>query len=193
VWIAVPNKTAASLFRVLLCSPIMTISQSITFVYSCWQRTVRNDRWVTVNGSKFLPAAARTDIPQVTSVKCVKNTHLNGARYSFAQIDNDWSGLYVMMSLVLNFSVGLRHMQQCDNVSFVHFCRCTNQRDELNIQSQTSTLNFCCITSFPLLSLPVYVLKNYVRIICIKNVVDDRLLMFHMYNWLLHCCLLYLM
>jgi len=168
----------------------MTISQLITFVYSCWQRTVRNDGCVTVNGSRFLPAAARTDIPQVTSVWRI---HLNGARYSFAQIDNEWSGWSVMMSLILNFSVGLHHMQQCDNVCFVHFCRCTNQRDELNIQSQTSTLHFCCITSFPSLSLPVYVLKNYVWNICIKNVVDARLLMFHMYDWLLHCCLLYLM
>jgi len=159
--IAVPNKTAASLFRVLLCSPIMTISQLITFVYSCWQRTVRNDCCVTVNGSRFLPAAARTDIPQVTSVWRI---HLNGARYSFAQIDNEWSGRYVMMSLILNFSVGSRHMQQCDNVCFVHFCRCTNQRDELNIQSQTSMLHFCCITSFPSLSLPVCVLKNWLRL-----------------------------
>jgi len=83
-------------------------------------------------------------------------------------------GLYVMMSLILNWSVGLRHIQQCDNVCFVHICRCTNQRDELNIQSQTSTLYFCYITSFPSLSLPVYVLKNYIWNICIKNVVDAR-------------------
>ena len=67
---AVPNKTAASLFRVLLCSPIMTINQPITFVYSCWQRTVRHYRCVTrtalsVNNSRFWPAAARTDIPSV--------------------------------------------------------------------------------------------------------------------------------
>ena len=66
-----------------------------------------------------------------------------------------------MMSLILNFSVVLHHMQQCRSVCIVHFCRCTNQRDELNIQSQTSTLGFCCITSFPSLSLPVYVLKNW--------------------------------
>jgi len=51
-------------------------------------------------------------------------------------------GLYVMMSLILNCSVGLRYMQQCDNVCFVHICRRTNRRDELNIQSQTSTLYF---------------------------------------------------
>jgi len=48
-----------------------------------------------------------------------------------------------LQSLILNFSVGLCHMQQCDNVCFVHFCRCTNQRDELNIHPQTSTLHFC--------------------------------------------------
>jgi len=65
--------------------------------------------------------------------------------------------LYVMMSVIMNLFVGLHHIQQCDNVCFVHICRCTNRRDEL-----TSTLYFCCITSFPSLSLPVYVLKNYI-------------------------------
>jgi len=48
----------------------MTINRPITFVYSCWQRTVRHYRCITrtalsVNNSRFWPAAARTDIPWV--------------------------------------------------------------------------------------------------------------------------------
>ena len=88
----------------------------------------------------------------------------------------------VCVCLIFNLSVGLHHMQHCDNVCFVHFCRRTNQRDELNVQSRTSMLYFCCIASFLSLSFAVYVLKNYTWNICIKNVVDDRLLMFHMYD-----------
>jgi len=105
-----------------------------------------------------------------------------GAGCSFAQ----WQSM--KRSECVNCSVGLHHLQQCVNVCFVHICTRTNQRDELNIQSQTSTLYFCYITSFPSLSLlPVYVLKNYIWNICIKNVVDARLLMLHMYDSLLHC------
>jgi len=50
----------------------MTINQPIMFVYSCWQRTVRNDRCVTrtalsVTGGRFWPAAVWTDIPYIQS------------------------------------------------------------------------------------------------------------------------------
>ena len=90
---AVPNKTAASLFPCVTVFSFMTINQPITFVYSCWQRTVRNDRCVTrtalsVTGSRFWPAAARTDIPSV-------------------RISDIMFGIRVSVSFYLNISVVL--------------------------------------------------------------------------------------
>ena len=65
---AVPNKTAASLFRVLTVFSNYDHKSADNVCLQLLQRTVRHYRCVTrtalsVNSSRFWPAAARTDIP----------------------------------------------------------------------------------------------------------------------------------